>query len=70
MSWTGDLIDGIYEGFKRGGPQRIAVHTDGQASLGQIAAGRLADRLPGYVKVDDLTFEVVPEHIPLGSILV
>jgi hypothetical protein len=64
MSWTDELIAGIKDAVRRDGRQRIAVHTEAQAELGRRAAGRMAQN------PDDLTFEICPPAIPVGSLLV
>lgn len=69
MSWINDLSSSVLEALKRGGPQKIAVHTEDQAELGRIAAHRLNNKVPYFATAEALTFEVVGEDIPVGTLL-
>lgn len=73
MSWTEDVAAGVREALTRGGPQRVAVHTEAQAELARIAARRMKPGIalpPFKGTVENLTFEISPDYVPLGSILV
>ena len=67
-----NLTLGVIKALQSKTPSKISVHSDTQAELGQIAAGRMAAKYGA--KAEDLTFVVIPEEewnkYPVGATVV